>query len=304
MPLKTSELRNFLAAILLLLAMQATGQELNCVVTINANQIQTTDRNIFRDMKLSIEQFMNTRKWTSDGFRSHEKINCSLLMTITKMPSIGVFEASVQIQAARPVFNTSYSSLTFNFADREWAFEYVESIPIEFNDNSYTSNLASLLGVYAYLILGVDYDSFSELGGSPYFLKAQQVVNNTQQSGRPGWQSIGSNRNRFWLVENYMNGQLTDIRKAFFAYHRNGMDLFDKDADKSREVILQALKDVKRIRDINPASILVISFFDAKAKELANIFSTGNLQVRREAYDIVIAIDPSNRTTYDKMVAN
>lgn len=294
--------------ITILLVVGLTGssraQELNCTITINSTQITTSDRGIFRDMKTAFEQFMNSRKWSTDSYKSYEKINCNILITITKMPAIGSFSASVQVQAARPVFNTNYSSLIFNFADRDWEFEYIESLPLEFNDNNYTTNLTSLLALYAYLIIGVDYDSYSELGGTPYFQKALAVVNNAQQANRPGWQPLNSNRSRYWIVENYNNGQMVDMRKAMYAYHRQGLDTFDKDPDKSREVILKGLRDVKKVRDINPTSILVVSFFDAKSKELANIFSSGSIQVRREAYDIITAIDPSNRASYEKMIQN
>jgi len=150
----------------------------------------------------------------------------------------------------------------------------------------------------------MDYDSFSELGGTPYFLKALTVVNNAQSSNRPGWQAIGSTRNRYWLVENLINPQMTDVRKSLYSYHRLGLDTFEKTPDKSREVILKGLRDVKKARDINPNAILVISFFDAKSKELANIFSDGALPVRREAYDLIVSIDPSNRSSYDKMIKN
>lgn len=292
--------------VFLVFMISASGlaQELNCTVNINSAQVQTSDRGIFRDMKQSIEQFMNTRKWTNDAYKNHERINCNLLITITKMPSIGNFQASVQIQSARPVYNSTYSSLVFNFADREWEFEYIESLPLEYNDNTFTTNLTSLLAVYAYLMIGIDYDTFSELGGTPYFQRAQQVVINAQSSGRPGWAALGSTRNRYWIVENYNSGQMTDLRKAQYTYHRLGLDTFDKDADNSRTVILNGLRDIKKIRDINPNSILVISFLDAKGKELANIFSSGNIQVRREAYDIVTQIDPSNRSSYEKIIKN
>jgi hypothetical protein len=290
--------------VLLLVSATLWAQELNCTVNINSAQVQTSDRGIFRDMKTSIEQFLNQRKWTNDNFKVYEKINCSMLITITKMPSIGNFQASVQIQSARPIFNTSYSSLVFNFADRDWEFDYIESMPLEFNDNTYTTNLTSLLAVYAYLILGVDYDTFSELGGTPFFQRAQQVVLNARQSNRPGWDGLGSTRNRYWIVENYNNTQMTEMRKAFYAYHRLGLDTYETDPEKSREVILKGLKEVKKVRDVNPNSILVVSFFDAKSKELANIFSEGLLPPRREAYDIITNIDPSNRAAYEKMIKN
>jgi hypothetical protein len=278
------------------------AQELDCTVSINSTQIGGSDPGIFRDMKVGIEQFMNQRKWTNDSYKVHEKIKCSMLITITKMPAIGSFAASVQIQSARPIFNTSYSSLVFNFADRDWEFDYIESMPLEYNDNTYTTNLTSLLAVYAYLILGIDYDTFSELGGTPYFQRALQVVQNARQSNRPGWDALGSTRSRYWIVENFNNNQMTEIRKALYSYHRLGLDAYETDPEKSRDIILKGLRDVKKIRDINPNSILVVSFFDAKGRELANIFSEGAIQPRREAYDIITYIDPSNRSSYEKMI--
>jgi hypothetical protein len=298
-------IRFTLAVLLLVIISSAVpAQELHCTVNINATQVQTSDRGIFTDMKAGIEQFMNQRKWTNDNYKAHEKINCSMLITITKMPSIGSFVASVQVQSARPIFNTGYSSLVFNFADRDWEFDYIESQPLEYNDNTYTSNLTSLLAVYAYLILGIDYDSFSELGGTPYFQKAQQVVQNARQSNRPGWDGLGSTRNRYWIVENYNNTQMTDIRKALYSYHRLALDTYGTDPEKSRDTILKGLRDIKKVRDVNPNSILVVSFFDAKGRELANIFSEGALPPRREAYDIITYIDPSNRSAYEKIIKN
>lgn len=298
-------MRNLLLIILLHITLLAGAQELKSTVTINVGpKVQTTDRNVFRDMKTALEQFLNTRKWTNDIFQAHEKINCSLLININEMPSIGVFSASVQIQSARPIYNSNYTSLLLNFADRDWEFEYIESQPLEYNDNTFMNNLTSMLAFYAYLIIGMDYDSFSELGGTPHFQKALNVVNNSQSSGRPGWQSLSGNRNRYWIIENLLNPQMVDIRKLNYNYHRFGLDTFEKDPDKSREVILKGLKDFKRVRDINPNAILVISFFDAKSKELTNIFSTGQISIRREAYDIIMAMDPSNRSTYDKILAN
>ncbi|HYG02355.1 MAG TPA: DUF4835 family protein, partial [Chryseosolibacter sp.] len=259
---------NLLTIVLIFLVSASMAQELNCSVSINASQVQTSDRAVFKDMENALEQFMNTRKWTNDDFKTHEKIKCNILLTITKMPSIGSFNATVQVQSARPVFNTNFESLLFNFADRDWEFEYIDSQPLEYNDNTFTTNLTSMLAVYAYLILGIDYDSFSELGGTAFFQRAQMVVNTAQQSNRAGWQSLGSNRNRYWIVENFNNAQMSDIRKAYYSYHRLGLDTFDKNPDKSREVILNGLRDIKKVRDVNPNSILVVSFLDAKSKEL------------------------------------
>jgi hypothetical protein len=220
------------------------------------------------------------------------------------MPSIGSFSASVQVQAARPVYNTNYTTLLLNVADRDWNFSYIESQPLEYNDNTYITNITSMLAFYAYIILGVDYDSFSELGGTPYFQKALQVVNNAQSSSETGWQSQGSIRNRYWLSENYINAQFTDIRKASYTYHRLGLDTFDKKPDEGRALILKALKDVKKARDINPNAIIVVSYFDTKAPELANIFSDGDRSIRQEAYNLLIGMDPANQPMYQKIVGN
>lgn len=299
-------MRNFfLLCCFLAGAASLNAQELNCVVTINVGpKVQTTDRAVFTDMKNAFQQFLNTRKWTNDNYLPHEKINCSILININDMPAIGFFNASVQVQAARPVYNTNYNSLIFNFADRDWEFDYLESQPLEFNDNTFTSNITSLLAFYAYIILGVDYDTFSELGGTPHFQKALQVVNNAQSSNRPGWQSVGSIRNRYWLIENIINPQFADIRKTYYSYHRLALDTFDKDPDASREIILTGLKDIKKARDINPNAILVIAFFDAKGRELANVYSEGQLPIRREVYDLITTMDPSNRSSYEKIVKN
>jgi hypothetical protein len=297
-------MRKVIVILIAVIPFLANAQELKCSVSINASQIQTSDAGVFKDMKNAIEQFMNGRKWTNDIYKSHEKIICNFLITITKMPSVGSFNASVQVQSARPIFNSNYTSLLFNFADREWEFEYIESMPLEYNDNTFTSNLTSMLAFYAYIIIGLDYDSFSELGGTPYFQKALAVVNNAQQSGLAGWQALGSNRNRYWIIENLNNPQMTDLRKAIYQYHRLGLDVFQSNPDQSRQVILNGLKEIKKVRDVNPNAILLVSFFDAKGKELANIFSDGDIQVRRQAFDIITAIDPSNRSNYEKILQN
>lgn len=277
------------------------AQELNCKVVINADQIQTTDRGVFKDMERAFANFLNTRKWTTDSYKTHERINCTLFLNISKMPSIGNFQASAQITSARPIFNTNYESVMFNFADRDWEFEYIESQPLEYNDNSYLSNLTSMLAFYAYIILGYDYDSFSELGGTPHFQKALMLVNNAQTSGRGGWAALSSSRNRYSLVESIINPQMTEMRKNTYRYYRQGLDQFDKKAEESRNTILNVVKEVRKAWTINPNSILVITFFDAHAPELVNVFSGGSLGVKREAYDILTTID-SKRSIYQNIL--
>jgi hypothetical protein len=289
--------------VILFAGVTAFGQELNFKVTVNADQIQTTDRAVFKDMERAFANFLNTRKWTNDSYASQEKINCTLFLNIKEMPSIGNFTANAQIASARPVYNSNYETVLLNFADREWEFQYIESLPLEYNDNTYISNLTSMLAFYAYIVLGMDYDSFSELGGSPYIQKALIVVNNAQATNSAGWTALGNTRNRYALVENLNNPQMVELRKNTYKYHRLALDMFDKDPDKSREIILDALRNVKKVWTIYPNSIFVISFFDTKATELVNIFSQGNLNVRREAYDLLVSMDPK-RNIYQKIISN
>ena len=296
-------LRLFPIVLFVIISITSVGQELNCKVTINADQIQTTDRSVFKDMERGFANFLNSRKWTTDNYKNYEKINCNIFLNINKMPSIGNFVANVQITSARPIYNTNYETVLFNFADREWEFEYIESQPLEYNDNTYITNLTSMLAFYAYVIIGMDYDSYSELGGTPHFQKALSVVNNAQPSNRAGWQALGSNRNRYALINDINNLQQADLRKNTYRYHRLALDTFDKTPDQSRDVILDVLKNVKKVWTIYPNGIFVISFFDSKAIELVNVFSEGNLPVRREAYDILTAID-SKRNIYQKIIAN
>ena len=279
------------------------AQELNCKVTINADRVQTSDRAVFRDLERAISNFLNTRKWTPDSYKNHERINCGLFINISDMPSIGNFRASAQITSARPVFNSNYESAVFNFADREWEFEYYESQPLEFNDNNYISNLTSMLAYYAYVIIGMDYDSFSELGGTPYFQKALTVVNNAQPANRSGWAALAGTRNRYNLIENINNPQMVELRKNTYKYHRLALDNFEKNPDQGRTIILECLNNVKKVWAINPNSIYLISFFDAKSAELVNIFGSAPLQNKREAFDILTTVDPK-RNAYQKIMGN
>lgn len=296
-------MRNLVFVLILVFGHPAVGQELFFKVTVNADQIQTTDRAVFKDMERAFANFLNTRKWTNDSYKNHEKINCSLFLNISKMPSIGSFVANAQITAARPVYNGNYESVLLNFADREWEFEYIESLPLEYNDNTYISNLTSMLAFYAYVVLAADYDSFSELGGNPFVQRALQVVNNAQSTSQAGWAALGNPRNRYALVENLNNPQMVDLRKDSYRYHRLALDTFDKNPDQSREIILEVLKNIKKVWTIYPNAISVISFFDAKSNELVNVFSQGNLNVRREAFDILTSIDPK-RNIYQKIITN
>ena len=294
----------FIFSVLFFIAQCVFGQELNCQVGVDDERAQTSDRMVFRDMEQSFARFMNDRKWTNDDYLPEERIECNLAITIESMPAVGLYSATVQIQSSRPVYNSSYSTLLLNFADRDWQFEYVESTPLDFGDNVYSSNLTSMLAFYAYIIIGLDKDSFEEFGGEEQFKKALDIVNLAQQSDRAGWQAFQSNRNRYWLSENLNNQDLRAIRKGLYTYHRLAMDQFETKQDESRSLIVSVLKDIQGANRKIPNSILKISFFDAKKNELASIFEKGNPATKRDAYNILVDLDPSNTEKYKTIIGN
>lgn len=291
---------------LLLPITSLSAQELNCQVIVDDQRAQTSDRQVFRDMEQSFTRFMNDRKWTNNEYAPEERINCNLSIIIESMPSIGSFNATVQIQSSRPVYNSDYSSIVLNFADKDWQFQYIESTPLDFGDNVFTSNLTSMLAFYAYVIIGLDNDTFSEFGGEEQFKKALDIVNLAQQASATGWQAFQSNRNRYWLSENLVNQDLRPIRKGLYTYHRLALDKFEQNQnqDEARTLILGVLKDIQRADRNIPNSILKISFFDAKKNELAKIFERGNPASKREAYNLLVALNPSSSEIYQSIIGN
>ena len=290
--------------LLFICANSISAQELNANVVVNFQNIQTTETRIFTDMETAFEQFLNNRKWTDDAFATEERINCNFVINIEQMPSVGNFQATVQVQSSRPVYGTNYESLMFNFADRDWQFQYVESQPLEFNPSTFTNNITSLLAYYAYIVLGLDYDSYSELGGQTFFEQAQLITGNAQQQGGAGWDQFGSSRrrNRYWLAENFINPQMAPVRQGIYNYHRLGLDTFLENEEESRENMLTALKEIQEVSKVFPQSILLISFFDAKNDEIVSTYSKGAMQTRREAYNALVEINPTKTAEYADII--
>ena len=286
--------------------LEAVSQELNATVSVNTQVVQSSGTRVFEDMENSFTRFLNETKWTEDEFQPRERINCNFVITIEEVNNISNFKATVQVQSSRPVYNTNYESLMFQYADRQWQFQYVESQPLDFNRNTYINEISSLLAYYAYIIIGIDYDSFSELGGEPYFEEALNIVNLAQQNGQPGWDQFGDSRkrNRFWLVDNYRNGQLQDIRKGWYTYHRKGLDTFYDNPEGSRKNILSAIEPLVPARKVAPQSILIISYLDAKTEEMINIFSQGGIDIRRGAYNVLTGVDPTNTEEFKTILEN
>ncbi|UZD22172.1 DUF4835 family protein [Algoriphagus halophytocola] len=281
-----------------------SAQELNFTVIINSDRARIQNTTIFTQMKTSFEQFLNGRSWTDDEFRPEERIQGNLLITINDVPQVGTYNATVQIQTVRPIYGTNYESLLFNFADRNWNFDYIESQPLEFNRFTYLNNISSLLAFYAYIALGLDYDSFSPRGGSDFFAAANDIVNNAQQSGRQGWvQSTSDRRSRYWLNNDiYTSSVFSPIRDAYYLYHRQGLDILLAEPDKAYENILEAIRILAEANKTQPNGIFTITFMDAKSDEIAQVLKDAPLEIRTEAVELLLEVDPNNARKYNELL--
>lgn len=293
-----------LLIVLFFFARVGQAQELNFTVIINSDRSRIQNTDIFNQMKTNFEQFLNGRSWTDDEFRPEERIKGNLLITINEVPQVGVYNATVQIQVVRPIYGTNYESLIFNFADRNWTFEYIESQPLEFNRFTFLNNISSLLAFYAHIALGIDYDSFASRGGSEFFAVANDIVNNAQQSGRPGWvQSQSDRRSRYWLINDiYVSTVFSSIRDAYYLYHREGMDLIQADPEAAYKNILEAIRLVAQANKLQPNGILTITFIDAKSEEIAEILKSAPFEIRDEAVTLLLEVDPNNARKYNELL--
>lgn len=282
----------------------AHAQELNFTVIINSDRSRIQNTDIFNQMKTNFEQFLNGRSWTDDEYRPEERVKGNLLITINEVPQIGFYNATVQVQVVRPVYGTNYESLIFNYADRNWSFEYLESQPLEFNRFTFLNNISSLLAFYAHIALGIDYDTFENQGGNPFFEVANDIVNNAQQSGRPGWvQSQSDRRSRYWLINDiYVSTIYGPIREAYYLYHRQGMDLIQIDPQAAYKNILEAIRLVAQANKLQPNGIFTISFVDAKSDEIAEVLKSAPFEIRDEAVKLLLEVDPNNARKYNELL--
>jgi hypothetical protein len=283
---------------------QLQAQELNFNVIINSERARTQQKELFDDMRANFQQFLNGRNWTNDQFLANERIKGNLFITINDMPQVGVFNASVQIQILRPVHGTTYESILFNFLDRSWSFEYLQAQPLDFNRFSFLNNISSLLAYYAYIAIGMDYDSFGLKGGEPYFEIANNIVNNAMQSPRPGWtQSTSDRRNRYWLINDiYISSVFMPIREAIYLYHRKGLDLLISNPDEAYQNILTAIQKVAEANQAQPNSIFTITFMDAKGDEISKVLKNAPLEIRTKAVESLLKVDPNNAKRYNDLL--
>lgn len=276
------------------------AQELNCTVTVIAPQISNVDVSRFDALEDGIREFMNGRRWTNDNFEFEERIECTLQLTVSEAIGSTIFKGSMQVQSSRPVFNSDYNTPVLLVNDGDIQFEWLDNSTILFNPGQHRDNLSSLLAYYAYMILGMDYDTFSLEGGTPHFLQAQAIVANAQNAGERGWKASQGKQNRYWLVENHLSQTFRPVRICLYNYHRKGLDVLFQDIEGGRLTIAESLIDMRSTNRIRPGSYNIQVFFLSKSDEIINIFSPAPDAERGRLLPILKQLDPGNIQSYDQ----
>ncbi len=283
----------------------ALSQELKCQVQVISQQIQKSDRSIFKEMQRTIYEFMNNTVFTQHVIKVEERIECSMVITLNKQTGSDSYEAKIQVTSSRPVYNSDYNTPVFNLLDDKLKFRFAPQDAIEFNVNSYSSTLSSVLTYYAYLILGFDYDTFGLMSGSQFFDLAEKIVANAQSDPSPGWRSFQDDgKNRAAIIENLGTDMYSPLRECYYEYHRTGLDLMSEKKDQARNNIISALEGLKTLYRKRPDSYLLQIFFETKSDEIVNIFKEATPQNKRRVFDLLSQIDPARQDDYRTIMEN
>jgi hypothetical protein len=282
----------------------AAAQDLNARIQIVSPKIQSTNKRVFQTLETAMKDFLNGRKWSADAILPQERIDCNFVLNITAWDGSSNFTGELQVQSSRPVFNSSYTSTLININDKDIDFTYTEGQTIDYTDQNYQSNLSSIMAFYAYIIVGMDYDTFSRYGGSPYFLAAQTVATNAQTGGSKGWKAFDGTINRYWLSENLTNTLYQPLRSFVYDYHRQGLDVMADNPGKGRKVISALLPILVQVDRQRLGAMFPLVFFTAKSDELVSIFNKADSQERLQAMNILSQVDPANGLKYQALQKN
>ncbi|NOZ35561.1 MAG: DUF4835 family protein [Chlorobi bacterium] len=286
-----------LTAAFFIISFQIFAQELNCRITIDRRQIQGSNEELFRAMQKDIFEFMNNRVWTNNVFSNNERIECQIQITLSKFNGIDKFTGTISVQSSRPVFNTNYKSTLFNYKENNsFDFYYTEGQALEFNENTHLSNLTSVLAFYAYIIIGLDYDSFGLNSGTIYFDKAKQIMNNAQSDPDNNWKAFGTRNqnNRFYLIQSITSSEDAPLRKFYYRYHRLGLDAMSDNLEAGRNQITNACQFLKQVYNRKANSYFLKIILTTKMDEIVKIFSEAPVQEKKKVYNILKEIDPTN----------
>lgn len=291
-----------LSCLLCFNTMQA--QELQCDVRVSSNKVQGSDKTIYQNLQTSLYEFINNTKFTEINFRQAEKIECSMLVDVTSREG-NYFTAEISLALRRPVYKSNYNTPMFNYIDRKFYFEYTDGQTLDFNPNTYISNITSTLGFYVYLFLGLDFDSFSPNGGDPFFAIAETIAHAAPQDpgSENGWSSTGR-QNRYAIISDINNPTYRPLRQFIYDYHRQGLDLMAEKPDQAREGMLNAIVLLQNVYERNPMCYFLQLLIESKRDEIIQVFSQGEMKLRTEASNIMKTIDPSQSSRYDAMLQN
>lgn len=296
----TKFFRIFIFLILTFVGYSLTAQELKCEVEINSDQVQGTNKSVFNTLKEAINDYMNTTKFSQAQIAANEKIECKLFFTIKEYDD-NTLTGDLQVQSTRPVYNSTYTSTLINFKDTKIEFTYQENEPLVFSENSMESNLTAILNFYAYLILAIDFDTFSPRGGEQFYERADNIVQMAQSSGESGWKAFEDTKNRSSVLSAYTEPNTSIIRDLLYKYHRTGLDEMVLSPDKGRAAITASIESIKKIYDVAPMSVALSMFKDAKLDELVNIYSKANSTEREKVYEWLYPIFPTEAERLDKI---
>ena len=282
----------------------AVSQELQARININHSQVQGTDNAVFDNLQQTLEQFVNERQWTALQFQENERIQCVFNITVTKYEAAdNKFTCTALIQANRPVFNSAYTTTLYNNRDRNFDFEFVQFDQLNYNEEVIDHQLVALMAYYAYLIIGLDLDSFSPMGGTDVLQRCMNLVNNAQNLGFPGWKSFEDSRNRFAIINDYLDEAMKPFRQLQYDYYRLGLDEMANNVERGRTAISTALEQgLKKAHEEKPLSQLPQIWTDYKKDELASIYKgKGTQKEKEQVYDILFSINASQNTAWEKI---
>lgn len=277
------------------------AQEFDCKIQVNSQQVQGTNKQVYRTMQSELYEFINNTKWTNHFFGPEEKIDCNIMINITDEVSSDEFKGKITIQARRPVYNSSYFTNLINTIDADFHIRYVEFEKLEYNETGSNSSLVNVIAFWMYTILGFDYDSYSYQGGTEFFQKAESIINRNQNATEKGWKSFESTSNRYWLIENLLNTRYAGVRQCYYNYHRLGLDLMGQKPTEGRMQIAESLSLLQQVHRDKPNSYLMRLFMDAKSDELINVFSESFPEEKSRVIQILTEIDAANSSKYTKM---
>jgi hypothetical protein len=297
-------IRKLIIFLIICLPALAKAQEFMCQVSVNSPQVEGSEKKVFQSLQTQLYEFVNNRKWTNYIYKPEERIECSIMITVTERVSSDQFKGKVNVVLKRPVYKTSYNSDLLNLVDKDFDFKYVEFEPLEYNDDAYTSNLTSMVAYYLYVMLGVDADSFSKLGGTLYYEKARAAVNAAQNSSDRGWKAFESLKNRYWLVENLLNNAYSPFRDGLYSYHRTGLDLMSENMDLGRSGVNDCLENLQKVNREKTGLYITQLFLDAKRDELINIYSQAAPMDKTKIVNMMKEIDPANSSKYQQIMTS